>query len=209
MCSNRIKKGKIPIVAANGEIIGCNSKGINEKVLSFFMEYILRHIQTSREEIVADLLEEIKLMQKSDEPIDTTPLEKEIEKINLKKRKAIDMMLEDLISKTDLAEQNTFYDSEIARLNEEINQSRNITAIHQRQIDKVKAHIAEVNKTVGINADNSDIYGELLERFVINENSTVVYLKCVPFGFEVSHRVEVYAKIGKFDIFVESFRIVA
>jgi len=208
-CANRTKKGNVIKEVANGQIIGCDNKGINEKVLAFFMGYILRHIQSSREEIVNELLEDIKVMQSEDKPYDTSSLESEVENYNAKKRKAIDLMIDELITKEDLVQQTNHYDNEIARLTEEISQSRNLTAIHQQQIEKVKAYIAEVNKTAEINAENSEIYGELLDKFVINENSTIVYLNCVPFGFEISHRIEKYGKIKKFDIFVESFEIVA
>jgi hypothetical protein len=73
--------------------------------------------------------------------------------MRVKKRKAIDLMLEGLISKDDLKEQTAFYDSEIARLTEEMNQNRNISSVHKKQIDRVKSYIDSVEKTSEIKSE--------------------------------------------------------
>lgn len=214
LCSNRSKHGKTITEVFDEKTkelnsVGCDNGGVNERVLVFIMAHILRHIQSKREEIVSELLNDVKAMQSQDTPADITHLDTEIDSFTRKKRKIIDLMTDDLISKSDFQEQKAYYDEEIAKLTEEVSRSRNLSAIHQQQIDRVKAHITEVNKTAEICADNTELYGELLDRFVINEDNIFVYLKCLPFGFEVKHRVERYAKKNKFDIFVEAFDIVA
>jgi len=207
-CRNRLCNRKVIGTEVNGNPLGCDNKAINEIALSQFIRFALKHIQTSHTEIVKDLLDEIKLMQQSDEIVDTKPLEIEIEEILVKKRKAYDLMLSDKIKQEDLVEQAAFYDSEITRLTEEINKAQNLTATHQAQIDKVKLHIAEVNKTAEINADDTEVYSELLDKFVVNTGNAVVYLTCMPIGFRIFyHTVRQNAK-RKFSIIIDNYEIV-
>jgi DNA invertase Pin-like site-specific DNA recombinase len=65
-CVNRAKYGVETRVCANGEEAGCDNNSVNEMLLAFCMKYILEHIQSSREEIIGDLLLEIKAMQKDE-----------------------------------------------------------------------------------------------------------------------------------------------
>ncbi|MDR1673878.1 MAG: recombinase family protein, partial [Oscillospiraceae bacterium] len=65
-------------------------------------------------------------------------------------------------------------------------------------------------KTSEINAGNTALYGEMLERIVILENRAVdFYLKCVPFGFRIEYRVERYNKLAKYEVFVNSFAVIS
>ncbi|MCL2019755.1 MAG: recombinase family protein [Oscillospiraceae bacterium] len=209
-CNNRIKNGNVVKVNPNGEKLGCDNKCINEKALSVFMNFILLHVQNSRTEIVNDMLSDIKQMQKLDKPIDTKPLETAIESNMRKKRKAYDLMLDEQMSKDDLLEQTAFYDSEIARLTEEINDSQSLSNIHQMQIDEVRSRIAEVNKTAEINADNIEIYSELLDKFVVNahENNVIVYLKCMPIGFKLFYHTYKNPKLSIFDVIIDKYEVV-
>jgi hypothetical protein len=205
-CVNRRKYGSTPRVDANGAEVGCDNHGINETVLAFFMGYILRQLQGTREFIVKDLLEEIKAMQRTEKPLDTKPLEDEIEKIIEKKRKVFDMALDEIITKEDLESQMNFFNNEIARLTEEINSSQNQVSEHQSQIDKIKACITELNKTADINADDTDCYGELLERFIIySKNKVDVYLTAVPFGFRFEFQVKKFNQQRRLNVIVDSF----
>jgi DNA invertase Pin-like site-specific DNA recombinase len=207
-CRNRLCNSKEIKTAPNGKQLGCDSKAINEIALTQFIRFILEHIQNSREEIIKDMLDEIKIMQQSNEIIDTKPLESEIEDNIRKKRKAYDLMLDDKLPQQDLMEQSAFYDSEIARLTEEINQAQNLTAVHQMQIDKVKSHIAEVNKTANINADDTEIYGELLHKFITYDGNAVVYLKCMPIGFKIFYHTVRQNANRKFGIIIDNYEIV-
>ena len=95
-CRNRRTHGTKTYLSSNGNSYGCSNTAVNEKVLMLGMEYILKHIQSARDEIVGDLLSEIKSMQQKVLSVDVKPLEDEIENFNAKKRKAIDLMIEEL-----------------------------------------------------------------------------------------------------------------
>jgi DNA invertase Pin-like site-specific DNA recombinase len=210
-CKNRLHNTKVISTAVNGKQLGCDSRAINEIALTQFVRFVLEHIQVSRKEIVNDMLDEIKIMQQSDEIVDVKPLESEIENNIRKKRKAYDLMLDDKLPQQDLMEQSAFYDSEIARLTEEINQAQNLSGVHQMQIDKVKAHISEVNKAADIDCDtveNTDVCRELLDRFIKGDGYAIVYLTCMPIGFKIFyHTVRQNAK-RKFGIIIDNYEIV-
>ncbi len=119
-------------------------------------------------------------------------------------------MLDDLISKSDLKEQTSFYDSEIARLTEEIAASQDINGKHQRQLDGIRSYIIEVNKTADLNTDSTEIYGELLKKIVVHENCNVdFYLNCVPFGFRIQYHVKKFNQQHRFDVFVDNCEVIA
>jgi DNA invertase Pin-like site-specific DNA recombinase len=174
----------------SGFEIGCNNDSINQVAINECMRVLLEHIKVARTSIVNDLLVEIENMQRVEraEPIDTKTLEAEVEKLNNKKHNAIDLMLEGIITKDDLKKQTELYDSEILRLGEEINNARNSDVFHKKQIDGIKACIAEVNKTANINSDNMELYGELVKDIIVNPDRSVdYYLHCVPFGFRMTY----------------------
>jgi DNA invertase Pin-like site-specific DNA recombinase len=207
-CRNRQCNGNEIKTAVNGKQLGCDGVAINEVALKKSMKFVLEHIQTSRKEIVKDMLDEIKLMQQADEPIDTAPLEAEIENNIRKKRKTYDLMLDEVLSKEDLLAQSAFYDGEIARLTEEINQAQNQTSAHKTQIEKVKARITEINKTAETDADNTNIYSELVEKFIVNDGNVTVYLKCMPVGFMIFYHVLRQNIYRKYDVVIDTYEIV-
>ncbi len=208
-CVNRVKYGNNPRVDANGFKAGCDNKAINEKVLAFCMKYILEQIQISRSEIVAQLMADIQLIQKNEPAVNCEPLKEEIENLSRKKRKAIDLMLDDLISKEDLKKQTEFYDSEIARLTAKISESQNVGAAHKKQLDGIRSYIKQVNDTAEIDTDSTEIYGEMLKKVVVHEEGrTDFYLNCVPFGFRMIYTVHRYNRGHKLDVIVDRCEII-
>ena len=208
-CVNRAKYGANPRVDSNGAEVGCDSKGINENVLAFCMKYILERIQVSRSEIVNQLLSEIQIIQQNEPSANVEPLKAEIENLGRKKRKAIDLMLEELISKEDLKKQTEFYDSEIARLTEEIAASQDVSSAHRKQIDGIRNYIKQVNSTAEMDTDSTKIYGELLKKVIVQENQVAdFYLTCVPFGFRIDYHVKKFNQQHRFDVFVDNCEVI-
>jgi DNA invertase Pin-like site-specific DNA recombinase len=172
----------------NGFVVGCSNDSVNQVALNACVKHILEHIKSARKSIVNDLLLEIQNMQKIEKPIDTKPLETAIENFNRKKREAIDLMLEKIITKDDLKEQTAFYDSEIARLSEEIYNNQNAITVHQKQIAAVKSFIAEVDRAADTDSGNTELYGELVREIIVNPDRSVdFYLNCVHFGFKMTY----------------------
>jgi DNA invertase Pin-like site-specific DNA recombinase len=189
-CRNRQAHGAVAR-ELNGYTVGCENDGMNQICLNECMSFLLKHIKVARTEIVNDLLVEIQNMQKieTSAPINTKSLEAEIEKLNGKKHNAIDLMLEGIISKDDLRKQTELYDSEVARLTEEISNTRNADTFHKKQIDGIKECIADVSKVANFgDYTNVELYRDLIKEVIVQPDRTVdFYLNCVPFGFRMTY----------------------
>lgn len=209
-CSNRAIFGKVVQIDSNGDSVGCPNNSINIHVLEACMKQVVESIQASREGITASLLEDIKSSQTAASQKNVDSLKAEIEKLENKKTRAIDLMIEGLIGKDDLKKQTEFYDSEIAKITAEISDSIDINVRNNKQIKSIREFIEKVNATENIDSGNTDIYGELTEKIIVNnDNSVDIFLNCVPFAFHVSYHVEKYTRIGKYDIFIDSCEVVA
>lgn len=208
-CVNRAKYGTEHRIDKNGAEVGCANKGINEKVLEFCMKYIIEQISVSEEVIVEQLLNDIKVIQSNDTKVDIQPLKDEIESYNLKKRKAIDLMIDELITKDDLKKQTEYYDAEILKLTEEIARSQDINATHKNQLDSIKEYISKVKETTSCDSNSTKVYGELLKKVIVHEEGrTDFYLNCVPFGFRMNYRIHRYNRGQVIDIFVDSCEVI-
>ena len=208
-CVNRTKYGTNHRIDKNGAEVGCANKGINEKVLEFCMKYIIEQIKVSEESIVEQLIEDIKLIQKSDTKVDIQPLKDKIESFNLKKRKAIDLMIDGLITKEDLKKQTEYYDDEILRLSEQIAKSQDINAAHKQQLDAVKSYITEVKRTASSDSDSKEVYGELLKKIIVHEEGSAdFYLNCVPFGFRIGYHIKKFNQQRRFNVFIDNCAII-
>ena len=159
--------------------------------------------------IVEQLLEDIKLMQQNDVRVDVQPLKEQIESFNLKKRKAIDLMIDGLITKEDLKKQTEYYDDEILKLTEQIAKSQDINTAHKQQLDRIKSYITDVKKTASSDSDSTEVYGELLKKVVVHEEGrTDFYLNCVPFGFRMNYRIHRYNRGQVINVMVDKCEII-
>ena len=119
-------------------------------------------------------------------------------------------MLEELISKDDLKQQTEFYDSEITRLTEKITESQNIGALHQKQIDSIKAAMERIKNAADCDADNTEIYGEMVEKIIVPDYRNLnVYLNGIPMGFHLTYTVKKAPRVGIFDIIIDSCEIIS
>lgn len=208
-CVNRAKYGTTPRVDKNGAEVGCDNSGVNERVLEACMKHILMYVRSSRDRIVNELYQDIEYIQTVDKPIDIEPLKAEIETFNLKKRKAIDLMIDGLISKDDLKKQTEYYDSEIAKLTEQIVSSQDINAVHRQQIEGIKDYIDQVKKTSDADIDSHEIYREITRLIKIYKDKEIhIYLNCVPFGFRIIYHVNWFNKERRFNVFIDKCEVI-
>ena len=208
-CINRAKYGTAHKIDANGNELGCDSIGINEQVLELGMKSILEHIKVSRESIISSLLMDIQIIQQNTKAADTEPLKAEIENLGKKKRKAIDLMLDELISKDDLKKQTEYYDSEILRLTEQISSNQNINEKHRAQLDGIRNYISSVKQFDKLDINSHDIYKELLKKIIVQENQVAdFFLNCVPFGFRIKYHTSRRNSAHRLDIFIDSCEII-
>ncbi|MCM1168154.1 MAG: recombinase family protein [Ruminococcus sp.] len=209
-CRNRQIYGTAPRVAPNGENIGCDNHSIDERVLDKAMQTLLASVQNLRASLEKEMLNEIRLIQKNQKVVDVAPLKAEIEVLKNKKRKAIDLMLEELITKDDLKQQTEFYDGEITKLTEKIAESQNVGALHQKQIDGIKAAMERIKNVAECDVSNTEIYGEMLERIIVPAYRHLnIYLCGIPMGFHLTYTVKKAPCLGIYDVIIDSCEIIS
>ena len=184
---NRQVYGKKIRYESNGKRYGCDIPHTNEKVFIDCLNYVLRFIDTQHDDIISSLRKDIEAVQHDNIVCDIAPLQERIIAIGKKKEKAIDLMIEGLITKEDLKNQTKKYEAEIAELELKIYESKNIGDINRRQLETLKEHISKL-KSMEIELDNKDMYKELLDRIIAQDEGVMdIYLKFIPFGFRVKY----------------------
>lgn len=173
------------------------------------MKHILEYIQLSRDKIVNELYEDIEYIRQIEPPVNPELIKAEIENYSLKKRKAIDLMIDGLITKDDLKKQTEYYDEEISRLTEQLAESQNKNVLIKTQIDAIKVYVASVNKTASIDTNSTEVYSEMLKKVVVQENQKAdFYLTCIPFGFRIKYHVKKFNQQHRFNVFIDSCEVI-
>ena len=209
-CRNRVLYGKEKHTALNGEIIGCDAHTVDERIVAAAMKNILGQISMLRPVLEKQMFEEIQNIQLNQKDVDVTPLKEEIAKLENKKHKAIDLMLDDLISKDDLKKQTEIYDNEIARLTEEIARNQDIAARHDTQMAEIKKTVEYMQKLSDCNSESKELYRSLLKQIVVPDYKILdIYLNGVPFGFHILYTVKKAPSIGIYDVIIDSCEIIS
>ena len=188
-------------------VIGCDSSAVNDKVLFACVQRVVQEIQYKKDQIIKEMMQEIKAVKKLDVKVDTVPLYEKISSLNDKKRRAIDLVLDGTISKEDLKEQTKFYDKEIEVLTGQIADAENMNTVYQHQIRGIEAYISEIDRIMNFDADNELLFREVVDHIVIsNGNLVTVYLTCVPFGVRLHYSS--HGKMETFKVDFESIEVV-
>lgn len=205
-CINGARHGTLK-KDAFGVDIGCNSKAVNEKVLKYCVEYVIKNLQQNRDEILNEMVNEIKSIQSNSIQINTSALLKEIEGIRLKKEKAIDSMLEGTISKEDLSRMNERYNNEIEVLQNQVDKSDNINLIQQKQIESVEVYISKIKDMLDFKCDSELVLKQMIDKLVVyNEKIIVVYLNCIPFGYKLKYSIT--GRKDNFQVHIDEITVV-
>lgn len=94
--------GKEKILAANVKTVGCDARNLDERVVLKALDTIMSCIVDLTDTLEQQLLDDIRKVQSMQSKFDPEPLKAEITRLEDKKQKAIDLMLEELITKEDL-----------------------------------------------------------------------------------------------------------
>lgn len=192
---------------ADGNSIGCNNNSINDKALQACMSYCISLIQSEKDSLREEILSEIALVQKNTvKKTDTKRIRKKIEQLEIKKRKAIDLMLDELISKEDLQAQTDWYNTEIKKLNIQLSDSLHEAKEESRQKNKLEKYIAALDNIMSADSNNELLYKEVLDHIDIHkDNILTIWLKCIPFGIQLKIKTSGRQSCFKTDILETTF----
>lgn len=185
-------------VTDDGETVGCDNGSINNQALLTCMHYCLSKLPIDTEELKKEILQEIKTVKAlSNKKTDTRPISEKIENLKAKKQKAIDLMLDGLITRTDLQEQIKWYDKQLSTLKEQLSLSQQKNDTRTQQNGVFLPYSAALDEIMTFDENNELLYHELLDKIVIYPNNTVeLWLKCVPFGIKLT--IHSYGKMKNY-----------
>lgn len=192
----------LPKQDALGAWRGCQSLQVNHVTLLYCMKFCISHVQTNKEALKNEILQEIQgLYSVTGRMRDTEKIEREIEKINNKKKRAIDLVLEGVISREELKEQNSWYEEELSSLEQQLQEAQNEAKIRAKQINHMEQYVTALDEIMDFQVTNEALYGEVLEKMVIyRDHKLDIWLKCLPVGFRLSIQTSGKGKRFKVEI---------
>lgn len=170
-----------------GELVGCDNSSINEKALLACMNYLITHIKVNYKVLQTEIINSIQALQET--PIQETALIRgRMDALKEKKRKMIDLVLEETLSKEELAEQMTWYDEQLQELERSLKTAEKNDIIRDRQAMERGNYITALEDILSFDENNSELYREILDKMVIVGNVVDIYLKQLPFAARLTVR---------------------
>lgn len=187
-------------VDEKGNTAGCNNGSVNQIVLDNAFKYILQLINYDKEQILIELVTEIKKLKQGQNFKSPEPLLKKIDALIEKKQDVINLKIEGSISTNDMVLMNKKYDMEIEKIENEI---KNIEILNlankadntQTYIDKIKAIINGLQSN-----DLKEVYKIMIDKIIIFKDKTLaLYLSFMPtpilIGYNTGGRGENYKAV--------------
>lgn len=192
---------------ANGNFVGCNNSSINDRSLKTCMHYCISIIQNERDSLKKEILEEITQLQENNfNATDSAKLEKKLQKLELKKRKAIDLMLDGLITEDDLKAQTEWYNSEIQKLNTALLESAHNSKKEISKKNTMEKYILALDEIMDADSSNEAVYKEVLDHIDLYKNHVLdIWLKCIPFGIRLKIKASGKQEFFKTEILETTF----
>ena len=170
------------------EKAGCNNRSVNEKVLLACVHYCINQLQIDREALRDEIMQEMKTLRgASASNSGINNIQEKIDTIHVKKRKAIDLFLDGVITQKDLEEQTKWYEEQVERLSKQLASAKQVEAIVLRQADAMEQVTMPLDEIMTFDERNHELYGELLDRMVIYPGNRIeIWLKELPFGMRLT-----------------------
>ena len=197
-CHAAAKHGRLK-QDADGVDIGCENHSYNEKALLMAVKYAIGFIQNNCENLKEEIILEIKRVQSyPDEQMNFSKIEQQIEAIRKKKRKLLDLLLSDIITRQEMEEQNMWYDAKLEELEKQLFRYKQADQIRKRQTEEYLKVLDEI-----LNFDDTDdsvdralflqkqyypeqLYKEVVDKIVVFPRGVLqIYFKGLPFGIQM------------------------
>lgn len=192
---------------ADGNNIGCDNASINDRSLQACMHYCITLVQGERDSLKKEILEEISQLRKtSEKKVDTKKIQKKIESIESKKRKAIDLMIEGLITKEDLKSQTVWYNEELDRLNAQLAESLSSNKTKARQVNNMEQYIQALDEIMDMDSQSELLHREVVDHINVHKGNIIdVWLKKIPIGIQLKIKTSGKREYFKTEILETSF----
>lgn len=153
-----------------GKKIGCNNKSVNEKILKECVQYLISKY-LNEIDIISEIEPNIKLMTENNTETQRLSIIKNIEKINNKLEKALEGMLESIISKQEYITIKDKYSKQLEKLNDELNHIEGLINSNNSTYEKLMYNITQINNNFKNNIPDEFVLKELTEKIEIYKNN--------------------------------------
>lgn len=177
---------------ADGKEIGCNNNFINERALLTCMKCCIDLICQDRKKLREEILSCVREVCGEWEMIaDEGKIMQKIDRIEEKKRKSFDAMLEGMLTREDLRKQTEWYDNELSHLKNLLTENEQNNKKYSRQKESMDILEKTLDEILTFKEENEMLYREVLERIVVYRepergcNRLVVWLNSLPFGIRL------------------------
>ena len=196
MCVSATQHG-ISKVDADGNLIGCDNKEVNDKVIQAAAKYTLSLVQSDKDKLVSEVMNEIRSVQKNVPKVDVAKLQKEIENLEKKKIKIVDLFLEETLTKETFMKQQQHFDDEIAKVKLKINGVEQWEEMQARQIEMYEKMILQLERMICFDLESEEIYKQVIGKIILYKNKKLeVRLNGIPVNvlmrYTVSGKCEDY-----------------
>jgi len=153
-----------------GKVDGCDSPTIYSKELYKILNDIYRSVYNEKDSVINGLLEIYSLVDEVDYSKETIKVEKEIDKLKIKKDTLLDLLSDGLINKLEFAERNNSINEDIEKLFSKIEQYKNEEKLSLSN----KQNLSMLKKTLETEFDNEDSFNSeisnvLLDKIVVHK----------------------------------------
>lgn len=173
-----------------GMAIGCDNNMINERALLSCMHDCIAHLPINQNELKEEILQELRaITNNTNEKSTALQIQEKIDNLNRKKRKAIDLMLDGLLSKEDLQEQAKWYKEQVDELTATLAKAQQLDTVSFKQPLTWEHFTAALNEIMTFDETNSTLYREILDKIIIYPDNTLnISLVCIPFSLKVTYQ---------------------
>lgn len=183
---------------ADGVEVGCDNISYSDKALLTTVKYAIGFIQNNCTDLKEEIISEIKSVRNQpQEQVNVSKIEQKIEDIKEKKRKLIDLLLSDTITRKELEEQNAWYDKRKEELEKQLYQCKQTEQLRKRQAEEMEEYLLVLDEI--LNYDCLDdplniqeqyypeqLYKEVVKQIVVYpEGELNIYFNGLPFGIRM------------------------
>lgn len=193
-CSQTAAHGILKI-DAEGKSIGCDNNSINDKALRTCMRFCIHVLCENQERLRKEILSCIsEVCEKQETVIDESIILQKTDRLENKKRRSFDAMLEGVLTREEFEKQTQWYDKELLHLNDLLIENEQNKKRYMRRKEDIKDLEEALEEIFTFNEKNELLYREILNKIVVYResgrgcNCIVVWLKSMTSGIRLKIR---------------------
>lgn len=208
ICRRMSKHGKVKII--NGEQVGCDNRIFNDITLETCCNYVLGKILENKDSIFEHIVKQLKKVQNytiAEEYVesDIPMLKKAIQALEIKKEKAMDMLLSNTFNQDEFTQMKVKYDNEIFDLQSKILDIESNSKSKNDILSNMEVVINKVKSIINNKSDSNLVLKTIIEKIIATRDCMTFKIKNIPFNMTVKYRTRGINE--KYEVIIEDFSI--